>query len=298
MNAASPNFDQAFDHQSAKFEAFDSEAQHTFAKHYPETPHSLSHHLGMHPLLELGALAELAERLPDTSIEYNRGDLPIGVDGKPDANGLSIGDTIRKIAQSNSWAVLKNIEQTGAYKALLSDLLDEIREEIEAKTGKLLTPQGYIFISSPNAVTPYHFDPEHNILLQLRGTKVMTQFPAGDPRFAADHVHESYHTGGPRELQWDDGFMEAARQFPLGPGDAVYVPVMAPHFVRNGPQSSVSLSITWRSEWSYSESEARAFNGILRKAGLRPKAPGRWPHANRAKSLGYKALRKIGLTQA
>ena len=50
----------------------------------------------------------------------------------------------------------------------------------------MLKPQGFIFVSSPDAVTPYHFDPEHNILLQLRGTKAMTLFPAGDPRFAPD----------------------------------------------------------------------------------------------------------------
>ena len=31
----------------------------------------------------------------------------------------------------------------------------------------MMKPQGFIFISSPDAVTPYHFDPEHNILLQL-----------------------------------------------------------------------------------------------------------------------------------
>lgn len=278
--------------------AFDSQAREAFAAHYPEGPHILRHRLGEHPLLELEALASLAEELPEVSVEYNRGDVPIGVDGKPETTGLSIGETIRNVAKANSWAVLKNIEQSGIYKALLTDLLDEIREEIEARTGAMLTPQGYIFISSPNAVTPYHFDPEHNILLQVRGTKVMTQFPAGNPRFAADSVHESYHTGGPRELAWDDQLMDGATEYKLGPGDAVYVPVMAPHFVRNGPQSSVSFSITWRSTWSYSESEARAFNGVLRRLGLKPRAPGRWPQTNRAKSLAYRAIRKAGLAPA
>ncbi|MEM1051206.1 MAG: cupin-like domain-containing protein [Pseudomonadota bacterium] len=291
MNAQSPLADV----RSSRLATFSDAARKNFAKHYPEGPHTLRHNLGVHPLLELDALAELAGQLPDTSVEYNRGDLPIGVDGKPGSNGLNIGETIREVAINNSWAVLKNIEQTPAYQALLIDLLSEIRTEIETKTGAMLTPQGYIFISSPNAVTPYHFDPEHNILLQVRGTKVMSQFPAGDTRFAADEVHESYHTGGPRELKWEDALMTGATDYPLSPGEAVYVPVMAPHFVRNGPESSVSLSITWRSTWSYSESEARAFNVILRKFGIEPRAPGRWPHANRTKSLGYRALRRAGL---
>ncbi|MEM6476044.1 MAG: transcriptional regulator [Pseudomonadota bacterium] len=277
-------------------EVFDAKARATFAASYPEVPHTLRHALDRHALLELDALADLAEQLPKASVEYNRGDLPIGIDGKPGETGLSIAETIRRVHEANSWAVLKNVEQVPAYEALLLGLLGEIREEIEAKTGAMLTPQGFIFISSPNAVTPYHFDPEHNILLQVSGSKVMTQFPAGDPRFAPDAVHESYHTGGPRELTWDEAFLDSARPFPLGPGDAVYVPVMAPHFVRNGPSSSISLSITWRSEWSYAESDARALNHLLRTRGLTPTAPGRWPHSNRAKAYTFRALRKAKLT--
>jgi hypothetical protein len=276
---------------------FDGAARAQFGAHYPEQPHQLRHALDRHPLLEIDALADLAERLAETSVEYNRGDLPIGVESKPGATGLTIADTIRQVHEANSWAVLKNVEQVPSYQALLLDLLGELRREIGAATGAMLTPQGFIFISSPNAVTPYHFDPEHNILLQIAGSKVVTQFPAGDPRFAPDETHESYHSGGPRELIWDHSLLTNGRAFALGPGDAVYVPVMAPHFVQNGPESSISLSITWRSEWSYAESDARGFNHVLRRFGLTPAAPGRWPHRNRARSYAFRALRKLRLVR-
>jgi hypothetical protein len=275
---------------------FDGPARTRFAAHYPETPHILTHSLTSHPLLEIEALAALAERLPLASVEYNRGDLPIGVDGKPGSNGMTIAETIRRVAEAESWAVLKNIEQVPAYEALLMSLLEEIRPEIEAATGAMLTPQGFIFVSSPNSVTPYHFDPEHNILLQIRGSKVMTQFPAGDTRFVPDEAHETYHSGGPRELKWDDAMLPHGTEFALAPGEALFVPVMAPHFVRNGPAPSVSLSITWRSEWSYRESDARIFNAILRERGFSPRAPGRWPQQNYAKAYAFRALRKLGLT--
>lgn len=275
---------------------FDAPARARFARHYPEKPHILGHSLTSHPLLEIEALAQLAEGLPLSSVEYNRGDLPIGVDGKPGSNGMTIAETIRKVAEAESWAVLKNIEQVPAYRDLLLGLLEEIRPEIEAATGAMLTPQGFIFVSSPNSVTPYHFDPEHNILLQIRGTKVMTQFPAGDTRFVPDEAHETYHSGGPRELKWDDAMLSAGTEFPLAPGEALFVPVMAPHFVKNGPAPSVSLSITWRSEWSYRESDARIFNAILRARGLTPKAPGRFPAQNYAKAYAFRVLRKLGLT--
>lgn len=275
---------------------FANEARAAFAANYPEVPHILRHRLGDHPLLELEALAQLAEALPDSAIEYNRGDLPIGVDGKPEATGIPIGETIRNIAKTGSWAVLKNIEQNSEYAALLASLLDELRPQIEARTGRMLKTQGFIFISSPGAVTPYHFDPEHNILLQLRGSKVMTQFPAGDARFAPDEVHEGYHTGGGRELTWRDELAAGGCEFPLAPGEALFVPVMAPHHVKNGPQPSVSLSITWRSEWSFAEADARAFNGVLRRMGLRPNAPERHPQRNLAKAYGWRVLRKLGVS--
>ena len=272
---------------------FSPEARAVFAAHYPEEPHSLAHGLRDHPLFELEALAALAERLPAPSLEYNFADLPLGIDGKPDPTGIPIGETIRRIGETGSWAALKNIEQVPEYAALLHALLAEIRPDIEAKTGAMLKPQGFVFVTSPGGVTPYHFDPEHNILLQLRGTKTMTQFPAGDPAYAPDEVHETYHTGGGRELTWRDEFLLGGRQFALGPGEALFVPVMAPHFVLNGPEPSVSLSITWRSDWSFAEADARAFNGILRRFGLTPRRPGRWPARNRAKAFAWRACTKL-----
>lgn len=274
---------------------FPQGARTSFAANYPEQPHTLIHALGAHPLMELDALARLAEALPTASIEYNASDQPIGVEGKPAQTGIPIGETIRNIETARSWAVLKNVEQEPAYATLLARLLEEIRPAIEAKTGRMLKTQAFIFITSAGGVTPYHFDPEHNILLQVRGSKVMTQFPAGNALYAPDEVHETYHTGGGRELKWRDELLAGGREFALGPGEAVYVPVMAPHFVRNGREPSVSFSITWRSEWSFAEADARAFNGLLRRIGIRPAAPGRWPAHNRIKALCWRIARKLGL---
>ena len=276
---------------------FPAPARALFASHYPEVPHKLTHSLHQHPLLEIEALAGLAEALGTDMVEYNAANQPIGVEGKPAATGLPIGETIRTIEASNSWAVLKNIEAVPAYRDLLHALIDELRAPIEAATGALLNPQGFIFITSPHGVTPYHFDPEHNILLQVRGTKVMTQFPSADPRYSPATAHESYHTGGPRELKWRDEMLGGGSEFPLAPGEALFVPVMAPHFVRNGPAPSVSLSITWRSDWSYAESAAHAFNARLRRLGLglEPRRPGRWPEQNRAKSYAWRAMQRLGL---
>ncbi len=273
---------------------FAEQSRQRFDGCYPEQARVLDHQMLSHPLLTLDALAQLGEAMPGASVEYNPGDLPVGIrpEDVPD-NGMTIGDTIRMIDRSASWAVLKNIEQMPEYEALLHSLLAEIRPILEAKTGQMLKPQGFIFVSSPDAVTPYHFDPEHNILLQLRGEKWMTTFPAGDARYAPDEIHEGYHLGGHRNLVWQDDFEAEGTRHHLTPGKAIFVPVMAPHFVKVGPEPSISLSITWRSDWSFEEADARAFNGWLRKRGVTPRAPGRFPARNRAKALAWRVLRKM-----
>lgn len=283
-------------HQPITKPVFPAETLERMAALYPLQAGLLHHHLPDHPLLSLEALATLGESLPASEVEYNPGNVPIGIlpEDVP-SNGLSIGETIRTIDSNGSWAVLKNIENVDAYRTLLMDLLGELKPVVEPRTGAMLTPQGFIFISSPGSITPFHFDPEHNILLQLKGTKVMNVWPSGDERFAHRCEHERYHTGGHRNLPWQDAYHGDAQQVPLGPGDAVLMPVMAPHFVANGDAPSISLSITWRSEWSYRESEAHAANATLRRMGLDPAMPPRWPSYAWAKTIGWRIARRLKL---
>lgn len=272
---------------------FSEAAIETLVAAYPEHPVLLEHHLVGHPLFELEALAQLGTRMREIDVEYNRGDLPVGIAGDAvESNGLGIADTIRGIEKNGSWMVLKFIEQDPIYRQLLHDTLAEIAPAVRDVTGEMLKLEGFIFVSSPNAVTPFHFDPEHNILLQIRGSKTFTVFPADDDGVADGVSHETFHNGGHRNLKWRDDFADKGTPLHMDPGQAVYVPVKAPHYVRNGPAPSVSFSITWRSEWSYHESAARGMNHLLRKAGLNPRSPKRYPQQNLAKSVAYRALSK------
>ena len=273
--------------------SFSQAALTEFGAAYPEKPARIAHDLVGHPLMELEALAELAGRMRPIDVEYYPGDTPFGIDPlSAPGNGLSVQDTIRSIENCGSWMVLKFIAQDQLYRDLLHEALGPLDAVVEAKTGKMLKHQGFIFITSPGSVTPLHFDPEHNVLLQIRGTKTMTIFPADDERFSPAVEHERFHGGGHRNLPWQDDFAEQGMAVELAPGQAVHVPFMAPHFVRNGPGVSVSLSITWRSEWSFREEYAFGMNRMLRRAGLKPRRPGRFPHQNRVKSVGYRIINK------
>ncbi|HEX8192078.1 MAG TPA: cupin-like domain-containing protein [Allosphingosinicella sp.] len=278
---------------------FPAESLAAFDAAYPEAPLKLRHDMTGHKLFTLEALAELAGRLEPKNVEYNAGDLPVGID--PDdvpGNGLSIAETIRAIEHCGSWMVLKFVERDPAYAAVMEEALAELMPAVKPRTGEMLKREAFVFVSSPGAVTPFHFDPEHNILLQLRGSKVMTIFPAADEAIVAGTAHEAFHQGGHRNLPWRDEFAAAGKPHQLSPGEAVYVPVKAPHWVKNGSEVSISLSITWRSEWSYAEADARGMNHVLRRIGLDPAPPHRFPARNAAKALAYRAMRKAKILRA
>jgi mannose-6-phosphate isomerase-like protein (cupin superfamily) len=279
---------------------FPPETRAAFAAMYPHTPGKLAHRLLGHPLLTLDALAGLAASLPADSIEYNPGDVPIGIAPEDvPAPSLSVVETIRNIGEAGSWVALKRVEQHDAYAALLRDVLGELKDIVEPRTGAMLQLEGFIFVSSANSVTPFHFDPEHNILLQAMGSKVMTLFPVEDEELFAAPVHEQFHLGEHhRNLPWREAFAAKGREIAIAAGEAIHVPVKAPHWVRNGPEPSVSLSVTWRSEWSYAEADARAFNRMLRDMGVEPRSPGAFPAQNRAKAYAYRAVRKLGLRRS
>jgi len=274
---------------------FSEAARADFAAAYPDRAAKLSHGLVGHELLTLEALAGLAERMPAACVEYNLGKLPLGVRAEDTpSNGLSLGETIRTIETNGSWAVLKNVERDADYGALLDRALGELAVLVERETGPMLHREAFIFLSSPGSVTPFHMDPEHNILLQIRGEKTMTVFPAGDEELVPAVQSEAFHAGGHRNLDWREGFRDRGMAVTLLPGDALHVPVKAPHFVENGPSVSVSLSVTWRSERSVAEGELHSLNALLRRRRLPTARIGARPEAQGVRRIAYRIMRKLG----
>jgi hypothetical protein len=275
---------------------FTPAAEAAFTAAYPLAPQHLTHRLVSHPLLEIPALLALAERMRPETLEHNAAvDLPLGISNADvPANGLTVAETIDRIGECGSWVLLKTIDQDPLYAALMREVLSEVEPIVRRATGPMMRLEGFIFVSSPDAVTPLHFDPEYNILFQARGTKTMTVFPAADPDIIGDPFFEQYFAGGPRNLPWQDDWAARGTPIHIGPGEAIYVPILAPHWVKTHGEVSVSLSLTWRSEWSFHHADACRFNRRLRGMGLRPASPRLFPRDNRLKSYAQRALARIG----
>lgn len=265
-----------------------------FAAAYPEAPAPVRHRLQHHPLFALDALADLAARLPDSHVEHSRGDLAVSQDPAAVARvALTPAQIVRTIAENRCWMVLKKVDVDPDYATLIDQCLGEIAGLVQPATGPYLRREAFIFISAPDSVTPFHMDPEHNILLQIAGQKTMTVYPAGDMTIVPQEIHEAFHAGGRhRNMPHDPAFDAKARAFPMRAGDAVYVPVKAPHWVQNGPEPSISFSITWRSSASDREARLHRVNAGIRKLGVTPSEPGAAPLADAAKVTLHRAAKE------
>jgi hypothetical protein len=250
----------------------------------------MKHSLTDHELLTVESIAQLAERLPEETLEHNYANLGKVTD--PDAVKRSEdppGEVARNIDTNGCWMVLKNIEQDPAYKALLDELLDEVQPYLDPSVGGMTEREGFIFLSAPGSMTPSHTDPEHNFLLQVRGTKDMYVGRFPDPETEQLALEDAV-TGGHRNVTWEPRDPEL---FALQPGDGVYVYPHAPHWVENGDQVSVSLSITFATAKSQETQRVHRVNARLRRLGVSPTAPGRRPGLDRRKAATARAMSRI-----
>lgn len=267
-----------------------------FDANFPHTPFPVKHRLADHPLFTIERLLQLSKTLPESSVEYNAGDIPLNMANQASPRtGLSAEETIRRIQEAKSWMVLKNVEQDPAFAALLDECLAQVHEWSSSYVRGMYNKEGFIFLSSPNSKTPFHVDPEHNFLLQIRGSKTVAIFDPKDSYVATDEDIERGLYGGVRNLTYKPDFDSHAKLFELTPGKGAHFPVAAPHWVKNGPEVSVSFSITFRSLESERAEALRHFNMALRKRGMTPSPLGSVPWKDSTKYFLFRVARRIGL---
>jgi len=261
-----------------------------FGRLFNHRPFMVEHDLVGHPLFKLSRLVELARALPENRVEYNSGDVPITLDpAMTPRTGLSIEETIVRIEECRSWMVLKNVEGESPYRQLLMECLAPVRRRLP----DMRTEEAFIFISSAGSVTPFHIDPECNFLLQVRGVKSLRLFPNDDRNIVLETEIENFYSGANRNLRCRDEAGLHAEIFELTPGQGLHIPVTAPHWVRNGPEVSISFSITFRTADSDRREILYRVNQRLRRIGLRPTPVGRSKRSDDLKFGIFNAARRV-----
>lgn len=230
------------------------------------------HSLHQDARLTVEAVADLADRLPRQSVICDTAAQPLLVpQGGPPRGALPRpGDVIRKIEDANAWLTLLNIEADPAYAELMNKMLDELEPGMLSRQGKMRNRVGFIFVSSPNSVTPAHFDIEHSLLMQVRGSKTVS-FGRFENELARRHETERYWDGSHGRIE---SLPPELASYPLTPGRGVYIPPVAPHWVHNGPAMSLSVTLTYFTAATERENMIEAFNARLRSFHLTPRQPG------------------------
>src|SRR3546814_24510 len=129
---------------------------------------AVRHHLSGHPLLQLDELLALGGRLEARgSIRSHASGAKPGTpfNSAPELfpNPKSATDTLRAVAEAKAWTSLLNVQIDPTYRALVGEVLESVRPRVEAVDPGMCHRGGWIFITSPNTVTPFHFDKEHNL---------------------------------------------------------------------------------------------------------------------------------------
>jgi len=249
-----------------------------FREKFDRAPFRLEHSLAGHPLFEIPRLLQLAQFLSRDvhHVLFDAGDVRVEQRWKYRApNPYTLEEALERIDCTGAWVILKHSEQDPEYRAVMDAVMSDV-ERLSGKPLRKLTKnlEAQIMITSPGRITPYHFDNECNVLLQMAGEKDLFVFDQTDREVLTEAELERFWVGDWNAGEYKARCQERAQVFRLSPGAAVHIPVNAPHWVKNDANVSVSLSVNfeWKDELVYNVYRANYF---LRKMGVQPTPPGR-----------------------
>lgn len=246
----------------------------------------LQHNYQDHPLMQLPRLAELARSLQKTNqcrfiVPGTKQDSSFDHKAQS-ADGRTVDDVFARIEESGSWIALYNVETDPTYAKWLREVTDTMKAFIEPQQPDVFKVGGFIFISAPPSVTPFHIDRENNLWMQIAGRKIINVWDHNDRHVvSAEDVDGFVKWGWLENVRLRDGYTERSQEFDVGPGDGVYFPSTSPHmtrtttdWVRKGDGVSISIGVVFYTRHTYKHSNIHAFNYVLRKLGLKPSLPG------------------------
>jgi hypothetical protein len=263
-----------------------------FDNGFPGQAAEFTHELHLDDRVTLAAVADLADRLPRQSVIADTAAQPLLVpQGGPPRGALDRpGDVIRDLRNANAWLTLLNVEADPGMAELMNANLDQLESGMIARQGnrrgKMRKRVAFVFVSSPNSVTPVHFDIEHSLLMMVSGKKTVSI-----GRFESDavrrHEVDRYWDGSHGRIE---NLPPEVATFTMTPGRGVYIPPGTPHWVHNGPDISLSVTLTYFTAATVRENRIEDFNSHLRRRHMKPQEPGHSAIVDTAKVCAMGAL--------
>lgn len=263
----------------------------------------LRHRLVDHVLLQLDSIVELGRRQEERKLVRTHSDDAVAGSSFNDAptlhpNKKGAAATLAGIAQAKAWMSLLNVQADPLYRKLIDEVLDGVKPIVGMKDPGMCYRAGWIFVTSPGAITPFHMDHEHNFIMQISGTKQLYTWDPFDRDTISEEALELFHDENSRKkVVWSEEFRSRATVLELGPGLGGYMPSTTPHMVVNGAEPSITISFTYYTDSTRRRELLYRGNAHLRRLGLAPRAIGTSKPRDRLKSAilgGYTAARAFG----
>ena len=253
-----------------------TDATAQFSRQYNRKSFLFEHGLATHPLFELPSLVALAERTPGWEHYWANGSVRVGSGwGSGTGQRYSLPDTIANIAENDSMVILKHTEQDSIFGPVLQDFLGRVVAfSGEAMRSDVVLGETLILVTSPNRITPYHFDSEVNFLVQVRGDKWFHVFDRKDTPAVTHEELERYFDGNVSSGVYRPERESEATVYNLHAGQGVHVPVAVPHWVQNKDNVSVAISVNYDLRSVYRLTRLYRMNSRMRRLGWRPTPPG------------------------
>lgn len=258
------------------------------------------HNLLGHPLMSLDSLSGMIQRLPSDQVFFSSASVNKDVDFDrawiEHRSRFSLQEALTDLASTDAYIMVRAPETDPEYQPLFRQILacveDNLRDVDPDVRGAML----YLFISSPNSTTPFHVDRYSTLLMQFTGSKTLYLWPYDDritvPEESMEKLFAESSKRGPKLANDREQF---GIPHLLHPGDTLHIPFTAPHWVKNGPEVSISMSVIYRTRKSDRMMSAYEFNHALRKRlSWQPRQVGVSPLLDQCKDLalrGYKKLR-------
>ncbi len=246
---------------------------------------AIRHNYHQHPLMQMDRLAQLAKSLVATEqCRFIARDTKVSAafqHEKQSLDGRNIDEVFRNIEEPGSWVALYNVQTDPTYDRFVRDVMASAGHIVESHE-KVFDVRGFIFISAPPSVTPFHIDRENNFWLQIHGRKRLNVWDRNDDKIvAATDVERFIVFGGLENVCLKDEMLARSAEFDCGPGEGVYFPSTTPHMTRSdaswtqpGNGVAVSIGIVFYTNVTRRNAYVHTINYMLRRyLGWQPRPP-------------------------
>lgn len=275
-----------------------------FRENYDRIPFSFTHNLHRLTLFENETLRSLCETYAAHPEDYfvsrsapTAGAVFYSVPKTP----LKPHEAFDQLTAGSYKILLKRLEcHHDDFRDLLNTLFGQVKGQLQRNRypDEVMRLESSVFISAPQATTPFHFDPEVNFFSQIEGEKIYHLYEPSE--LAEDEVEPLYV-----RAMTDIGQVDLGRRDPsaehvirLQPGTGLHQPQDAPHWVETVGSRSVSYTFVYETREGQRRSRVRSFNAYLRRLHIDPARPGEHPARDTVKAAAMAAViparRQIG----